>query len=221
MAAGGPEPVLPADPSVRGPGSPDRRWPGPARHEGASPQGAPLPSALAPRWSAGPARPGARPEPPLPSSSSSRRSSSDPSRRSGPFSGTFRKRKAGENGGRRGRQRSPGWREMQPRVRPPAPSPSTAVSHLPTVHRAGEDQQGAAAAFTGRQSLPNPRFCSRSSLKKRRGGGRACSDRPWSPQESRPLPHGHPEAPEPALPTLRESLEWWCMRYSQGRTSLL
>lgn len=46
------------------------------------------------------------------------------------------------------------------------------MNHLPTVHRAGEDQQGAAAAFTGRQSHLNSRFCSRSyvsALNRRRG----------------------------------------------------
>lgn len=95
-AARGREPVLPAALPVRGRGSPDR----PARHESAYPQGAPLPSALAPRWSAGPARPAARPEPPPPSSS--RRSSSDPSRRFRPVSVTFGKRKAGGTEGAEG-----------------------------------------------------------------------------------------------------------------------
>lgn len=36
------------------------------------------------------------------------------------------------------------------------------MNHLPTVHQAGEDEQGMAAAFIGRQSHLNSRFSSRS-----------------------------------------------------------
>lgn len=146
-------------------GCPSRARPGTDRFEGASPPGAPRLSGPAARSSADPERPGVRPEPTSPFSPS-RRSFSGRSHRFGPVAGTFRMGKAGGKEGAERETAGSGRPGGPARAGDAAPCPPVCpvssaalpacVNHLPTVHRAGEDQQGVAAAFTGRQSSKFP-----------------------------------------------------------------